>query len=245
MTGTKIRTKRSKPLNVGISLMLFDKKEITGVLKSYVLSLPRLTVGEITKSASKKAKEQIGNSFPNYKYLGIEDVYLVVGSKTEESVLGRVTYYEHNKKSLAKSLVRNKASHSFYGEALEKKVKFYNASLVYFYKDQPSSDSFAFLIVTVVKATNYEDAKVRAKTVAHDKKFMKKIVAGASEDLKVNNIEFLGFNEISPIFDNVHKGGSYQTFYNTKVRSVEKLKEGLLTKNELQKKVSVIGKMSR
>lgn len=223
--------------------MLYDKKEVTGVLKSYVLDLPKMTVGEITKSASMKAKEQISNSFPNYQYLGIEDVYLVVGSKAEESVLGRVTYYEHSKKSLAKSLVRDKASHSFYGEAIEKKVKFYNASLAYFYKDQPSSDSFAFLIITVVKATSYEDAKIRAKTLAYSKKFKEKIVAGSSEDLNIDNIEFLGFNDICPIFDDVRKG-SYQTFYNTKVRSVERLKKGLLAKDELQKKVSAIKEVS-
>jgi len=227
-------------MNIGLSLLFYSKtsKKIMGILKSYVLNIKKLDVNEITAKASDKADQQLKELPSNTRYLGVEDIYLVVGSCKEGSLLGRVTYYEYNSKVLAKSLVKKKSEYSFYGEELNSSIKYFNVRAVYFYRDtELKDDSFAFIATTIVKASTYSKALTAGSDLVKSKSFKKKILRGSIERLQEANIEFLGFNDVCPVFDRVDKGGAYETFYNGNVSSIKELSRQLIQKSDIKKKL--------
>jgi hypothetical protein len=229
-------------MNIGVSLLFSSSegKKVTGILKSYIISLNRLNVRTIESQCDEKAAGQILLS-PSYKYLGIEDVYSVAGSLAPGNVLGRTTYRECKTKHQAKSLIIDKSHYPFYKERLPKNIRYFSVRLVYLYEGVGSNNQkFSFLIITIVKASSHSEAISKSKVFSSSEKLKKLIASCSADELNEDHIQFIGLHDVCPIFDSIRKGGAYQTFYNKNVKGEKALSKLLLTKDEMKKKISVV-----
>jgi hypothetical protein len=227
-------------MKLGISLLFFKKtgKTCEGMKQSYLVDIAPLNERNIKRAAdalvSTKEIEQ------GFEYVGIEDLFYVGGGLSEGNLLGRTSYLEYNTKTLGKKLVRSQqrlVSRNSVGQ----NVKYFNASLVYYYNDpEDRSDSFSVIIVTIVKASSYKSALSRIKEVAAGSKLQKQIVKDYFDDLTRENLHFLGINELAPIKGNIKKGDAYQTFYNDSIKSRRELTKMLLSKREIKKKIETL-----
>ncbi len=117
-------------MHIGITLLysVLEVKNLVGVLKSYVVKCQDKT--SVIDIAQKKAEEQINLFYPNYTYIGIEDVFTVTGEVVEGELMGRSTLYDVDSVSKAKKLVNN----IDYVNETKSNSEYYCANLVYFYE---------------------------------------------------------------------------------------------------------------
>jgi hypothetical protein len=242
--GTKIRINKAvRSKSLGCSLLYFYRESgsLVGVKKSYVLKVDNLRLDDVTRAASDKAQWEITKFSPGYAYIGIEDIYSVVGFANKGSFLGRTSYYEYNKISQGKLLVHNEKHYSASELRLPYIGKYFNVTLVFFYKDiERATDSFTFTAITLVQASDVTTAKIKSNELGASDRFKKRIAGCSIDKLEVEQVFYLGIHDMYPVSDEVKNGGSYQAFYNKKAKSIGELKDQLLSKHELNRKILAI-----
>lgn len=197
---------------IGFTLLFSKKEEVIykGVLKSYVLSVCDLA--DLKSAAKRKAEEQIDAHYQDYEYLGLEDIFLVSGLPSEGQILGRTSFYDFKSLEQARSLVLSEEDYPF--DSTASNALFYSTSLVYFYNDPEGEDyNFALTIFTVLDVKSHQDAKFNSLRLSVDRAFLARIVELSVEDLEVENLEFVGIEQVCPIFEDITLGGAFQTFY--------------------------------
>ncbi len=207
-------------------------------MQSYVIDVDPLSEKNIKKAADAiVSTKEIEEGF---EYVGLEDLFYVGGGLSEGNLLGRTSYLEYNTKTLGKKLVRSQqrlVSRNSAGQ----NIKYFNASLVYYYADpEDRSDSFSVIITTIIKASSNKAALSRTKEVAAGSKLQKQIVNNYVDDLTRENLYFLGIHELAPIEGSIRKGDAYQTFYNDSIKSRRKLTKMLLSATVVKKKIEIL-----
>lgn len=208
-------------LIIGVTL-LFKKnntKVVSGILKSIVVTSTKTDLkNEIDNRANEIAK------FYNYKFIGINDIFLVSGQITQGEILGRTTNYDLDTLSKAKSIISTEFSFDD-----SSKSKQFNCSLVYFCKNF-DNDKFAISIITVLNSS-VSSVIEDANNIANDIPFIEKIKANSIE--KIESIEYLGIEDIGEVEVEI---GVFQSFY-AEFNDEKSLKAEIISKDDMFSKL--------
>ncbi|MBT1688992.1 hypothetical protein [Dawidia soli] len=232
-------------MRVGLTLLfiLNEKNAKIGVLKSYSLPIRTLRTVDVMLRAKEKANLEMKRN-PDLSFLGINDVFTTSGTG-EGSMLGRTTYFELNKKREALTLVLPVKSYPF-GSSKITNVGWFNFRSIFFYNDPDEErHSFTFSVHSLVKASSLRKAKQRARVIVAQNAFKNRIVRGASDELVKKAIEFVGFQDFCPLFENPSKGGAYEVYYNRNIESARDLSRSILSKEELIRELKVVREVYR
>jgi len=219
-------------MKVGITLLysILEKGRNIGVLKSYVIDC--LDKYSVIQEAEKKAKQQVDLRHPNYKFLGIEDVFTVTGEVREGELMGRTTLYDIDSVEVAKKMVMNDSD---FAKKSEYSSNNFCGSLIYFYEGD--KEKYAFTIYAITIGAINEVVK-NLKDIATSGQFIKKIIDTSVESMEITKVSFLGIENINAITEDVTKGGSYLVHYNDEVENEEELLSMLPSGKELTEMIN-------
>lgn len=216
-------------MDIGITLLfsVTEDNNLLGVLKSYVIECKDKY--SVIDKAFKKAEDQINLNYPNYKFLGIEDVFSVSGKVGQIELMGRSTLFDIGSLTKAKELVGNEKDLDVSNES-----NYYCGSLVYFYEGGIKGEKgYAFTILATVKGESKEIAFKNLKDIATNSKTIDKIAQNSVESIVVNKIIFVGIEDIEAITEDVENGGSFQVLFNDEFNTEIDLLSMLPSKEEL------------
>jgi len=222
-------------MDIGITLLhsVTEGNKLVGVLKSYVIECK--DKHSVIDVAYKKAKDQINLNFPDYKFLGIEDIFSVTGKVAHGELMGRSTLYDIDSIDKAKELIQSENDIDVKSQA-----NYYCGSLIYFYKGKKS---YSFSILTIVRGESKEAAIINLRNVATDSKMLNNIIRYSVEPILINKIQFVGIEYINAITEDVDKGESFQILFNEEFKSEADLYSILPSKVELNDIINDVFKM--
>ena len=220
-------------MKVGITLLyVLEQEELCGALKSYVVTCS--DINSLKSAVANKVNEQ-SKYYPTHKFLGLEDVFVVSGEVAEGELLGRTTFYELKREVEATKLLKDKNTYSSNFQTVAVGGDSFNVSLLYFNNNKiDENDSFAFSVITVLRAPDFFETEVKAIKIANSNEFLEKIINNSVYPLLRENISFLGIEDIAIVEENIERGGAYFVLYNKNIRSQNELKEIVLTEFEIK-----------
>ncbi|MEM6738431.1 MAG: hypothetical protein AAF620_20430 [Bacteroidota bacterium] len=218
-------------MKVGITLLysVLEESNLIGILKSYVIDCQNKY--SIISEAQKKAEQQIDLLYPNYKFLGVEDVFTVTGEVKEGELMGRSTLYDIDSIEEARKMVVNDTVFAIKAKNV---INHYCGSLVYFYEGD--EEKYAFTINAITKG-EIKEVVENLKGLAASDKTINKIVKSSVESLDINKINFLGIEDINVITEDIAQGGSFLVLYNEEVQNEKELLSILPSKEELSEMI--------
>ncbi len=197
-------------MEIGITLLysVTEGGNLLGALKSYVIECKDKS--SLIEAAYKKAEEQINLNYSNYKFIGIEDVFSVMGKVAHGKLMGRSTLYDIDSIVKAKELIGREKDLD-----VRSQTNCYCGSLVYFYEGEKG---YAFTILAIVKGESKEAASKNLRDVATNSKTLNKIIENSVESIFINKIKFVGIEDINVITEDVENGGSFQVLFNEELQ---------------------------
>lgn len=214
-----METTISSKMKIGITILFKDNKDplkINGILKS--------TVIELYGNNLKEAAQNIGNNiaeFYDFKYLGINDLFIVSGNPKAGELLGRTTYYEIDSLKEVKALLPDN-----YSLNRDSSSNLFNCSILYFCQNN-DKDKFCISVLSIVKSS-IENLPTEIETLAQSDTFLAKIKSTSIENIE--EIEYIGIEDICDID---LKFNVFQSFY-MDFEFEEELKEELLSDKEIK-----------
>jgi len=192
--------------NVGATL-LFVKREnqiLEAVLKSYVLK--NSTYQDVIEETKAIGEKQ--DIYCKFEYIGIEDVFRVVGPIEEGALLGRMTIWEQTLQD-AKDLVLEPDKFTFNTQLNGFSGKWYLVTPIYFVQAEDTEDSRSISCHCLIESSDSSRVIEKSFLIAKSKEFKDKIIECDFEGLAFEELKFIGFEDIQVIYDDIHSGGAF------------------------------------
>lgn len=215
---------------VGASL-LFVKREdqiLEVILKSYVLKSN--TYQEAIEEAKAIGDKQ--NIYRKFEYIGIEDVFRVVGPIEEGALLGRMTIWEQTLQN-AKDLVLEPDKFTFSTQLNGFSGKWYLATPIYFVQAEDTEDSRSISCYCLIESSDSSRVIERSLIITKSEEFKNKIVQCDFEGLAFDELKFLGFEDIQVIYDDIQSGGAFIKMSKC-FNSMEEIRSLIIDEEKLQ-----------
>ena len=216
-------------------LYYYENESLNGVLKSYTLEHSlSLDIDSLTKEI---ASREISQFHPHYRYLGINDIFKVSGKAADGQMLGRTSHYDITTESEAKSLLKGKENYSSEDYSSN---GYFNCTMVFFYKDlKDITESFAFTILTLIKAKSLQEAILKAENLSSNEGFLDRIIKSSVDDIDLKGFKFLGFEDFCNIEDDIDAGGAYQTYY-SEFESLRQIEQEKLSETKFKELIEIL-----
>ena len=224
-----------KNIYTGATLLFVDrkKKQLEAVLKSYVLKSS--TYDEIIEEARFVGEKQNNYNSQNkeydFEYIGIEDIFQVVGPIEEGALLGRMTLWEQTLQD-AKLLINKSEEYNFSEKQNEFFGKWYLATPVYYVEEEEIEDSRTISCHALIESRNSSLVIKKALAIAESIEFLNKIVSCDCEGLDHEDLKFLGFEDILAVHEDIQSGGEFLDM-GKEYRKIEEIHELLLDNEEI------------
>ena len=210
---------------IGVNLLFAeeDDKTVIGHLISFILHRHK-TFTEIQSKCKNMAKKYITTQKKNkikVRYLGIEDVFGIVGPIENGALLGKASYFEYDTLSKAKSLIEK--PESFYCNYEFNK---YLAEAIFTAKDDQGLFTISCLALIEEKVSS--EAVEKAIKTIKSKKFRGKVRRLDNETL--NNLTFIGLRSLEDISSKDLMKEPFRWLY-SEFTDIKELKEKLSEKD--------------
>jgi len=195
-------------LLVGVSLLYskFESNEYEAILSSYILQ--SIDHENVIKEVSVIGeRDSVLNDEFYIKYFGIEDIFKVVGPISDGALLGRMTVWDKTMQDAVELVL----SENKFSINLSKQFSrnWYLATPVYYVTSKESDDARIISCHCLVESLKTSSVENKARLIANSSMFKRKIVELDSEGLVVEELNFLGFENISNIKDDIMQGGPF------------------------------------
>lgn len=191
---------------VGVSL-LFVKREdqiLEAILKSYILKSD--TYQDVVQEIKAIGEKQ--NIYNEFEYIGLEDIFRVVGPIKEGALLGRMTIWDLTLQN-AKNLVLKPDKYTFNSQLDGFSGIWYLAIPIYFVQEEDIEDSRSISCYCLIESTNSSRVIEKSLLIAQSKEFKDKIIECDYEGLAFDELEFLGFEDIQVVYDDIQSGEAF------------------------------------
>lgn len=204
-------------MNIGITLVFKEKETqvIKGILKSLVLDVDLKNIDKFVIDSAKKIEK-----YYNYRYLGINDIFVVSKKGIKEaSLLGRTTFYDLDSTAKSKSLVSNDFS---FNDATDHNT--FNCSLIYLCES--NNEKFTISVISVVNST-VENVIDKVISISKQPSFLNEIKNNSIHE--INKLNFIGIEDICDVD---LRFNIFQSFYSD-FDTIEILEQEVLSKEEI------------
>ncbi|WP_089726412.1 hypothetical protein [Candidatus Thiosymbion oneisti] len=220
---------------IGVNLLFANRQSsaLNAILNSYVLNSENYkdTIDETSRIANKVNIFNSEKGLGSMKYLGIEDIFWVIGPLEEGAMLGRMTSWGITFEE-AKALSISHESFSFLKKPRSYKEGQFLATPIYYVSDPENPRAISCHML--VECTDLSSVTERAIGLSRSISFLKKIVACDAEGTKLEDLNFVGFEDIALIYQNIRKGGAFIELINDSFASVKDMKHILMTEEQLK-----------
>jgi len=197
---------------IGASLLFVNRKEkmLEAVIKSYILenSTYQEFIEKVKVLGEKQNRYNRQKRKYDFEYIGIEDIFRVVGPIEEGALLGRMTIWDQTLQD-ANALVLQPESFAFHKQLNGFYGKWYLAIAIYYVEAKDIEDSRTISCYVLIESTNPSLVVQEALAVAGRIDFQKKIARCDLEGLNLDELQFLGFENILVVYEDVKIGGAF------------------------------------
>lgn len=226
--------KKNKYIGVSLLFSCREEDKLEAILESYVLKSKKkdkviADANQLGKERSQvyKQKENV-----NIDFLGVEDIFQVIGPISEGALLGRTTIWDQTLKE-AYEFKTSEEELTFLEQINDFQGSLFLASIIYHVQVDTIPEQNRVIIVNcLIIPTNYSKVVERAFDTANSEFFKKKIVDCDYEKLSIDQLNFIGFEDILVIYDDFLNGGAFQKLSNV-IDNEQELAEMLITDDEL------------
>ncbi|MCP4652566.1 MAG: hypothetical protein GY858_04185 [Candidatus Omnitrophica bacterium] len=220
---------------VGVTLLFasFENQCYEAVLESYIVN--STTKKDVLNEAKKIGEMQ--NIFDKsrnvytFRYLGIHDIFSIIGPIKEGAILGRMTIWNITLES-SNSLSKKKEDFSYNHQLNDYYGESYLSAPIFYVKADSLENSRAISCHVLVKSKEPSLVYRRALAVAKSDELKKKIVKSDFENLTPNELTFIGFEDILVIYDDIKNGGAFLKI-SCSYSSIEEIRELIIVDEEL------------
>ncbi len=167
----------AKPRNLtGLTLLFVGDgpKGVEGIVESYVVRCSSLD--ELRRIGERIGAREEATPTPTntrLQYIGIEDVFEVVGPVDEGAILGRTSLWDCDRRALAEDLVQEVAT----DEDVTTGCDWYLASAVYFVARDADGDAYAIAAKVMIRCAPTVDAWTHAHDIASSELVLRRVLA--------------------------------------------------------------------
>lgn len=220
---------------VGVNLLFANRQSsvLNAILNSYVLNSENYknALDETSRIANKVNIFESEKGLGSMEYLGIEDIFRVIGPLEEGAMLGRMTSWGITFEE-AKALSVSHESFSFLKKLHSYKEGQFLATPIYYVSDPENPRAISCHML--VECTDVPFVTERAISLSRSISFLKKIVACDAEETKLDDLNFVGFEDIALIYQDIRKGGAFIELTNDSFASLNDIKHILMSKKQLK-----------
>ncbi len=191
---------------VGVTLLFIDRRsyDFEAVLMSFIIN--GLTYSDVIRELKELGEKynvyDEKNRLFTFKYIGIEDIFQIVGPIGKGSLLGRTTIWDQSFQD-AKNIISEPDKYTLHEQMNDFQGKWFLAVPVYYVKSVSKENGRIISCNCLVKSS---DTVINTENLVTSNNFMEKIIRCDSENLKLNELNFIGFEDISVVYGDVQKG---------------------------------------
>ena len=220
---------------VGVTLLFFMREDqvLKGILKSYVLSSDSIEEVRIEANLIGE-KQNVFDSRKNeysFKYLGIEDIFKVIGPVEHGAMLGRMTIWDQTIEE-ARKLVLDSSQFAMHSQLDSFSGKWYLATPAYFVNTHDPEELRSISCLCLIESQDPSSVIEKATCVSTSHEFKSKIVEAECEGLELDELFFLGFEDIKAESDDIQNGGAFLQLYK-EIDSIEEIEDLLADEDEI------------
>jgi len=216
--------------HIGVTLLFYkkEKEKYHAIMSSYIFLLN--TYKSFVFDVEKTAKKLLMKEFCDFTFAGIADLY-IAEKEGNGRYLGRTSFFEKKQIQEAKEIIlKNNAINKILSE--NPKEQKYNIGLVYFNNDSEGI-KFNSTIIIYSQLRNIENFEQILK-LANNKNFKKKIIKFSIEQLKLEDLQYVGIIDFYPI---KHNGlFAVEKSFN----DISNINEEIISVSELRKKFNEV-----
>jgi hypothetical protein len=224
---------------VGLTLLFAVTKtgSVEGRLNSYIAPYRARQSAreEVTAAAAEIGARQVAATRDREKveYLGIEDVFCVVGPIGHGMLLGRSTLWDHHDPRAMTKLLRAPSDYSLHRRPARQGT-LYMASLLYFHDDlRDEADSYGVACLALIEAQVRSAVPGLADAVANSQSFLRSISRCDALSLDADALQYVGIEDIEVLAEDPRRGGAFQRL-SREVASVDELHEMLASREDIE-----------
>ncbi len=226
---------------IGITLMfaLRTGGKMEGELQSYALPFrSRKTARqEILSSAEEIGTAQVTGTVAAgdedfVDYLGIEDLFCVVGPLRNGALLSRSTLYSQTPADASALIIA--PEHFDYHDSGWPNRGEYVADAVFFVDDLQDEEMRRIIVASALVTARQQGQVVEsASMVVQSMDFKQKIVQLDIDGLAIDELQFVGFEDINLVVEDIHQNGAYAILVK-EIESIDEIRNQLLDEKEIR-----------
>ena len=166
------------------------------------------------------------------EYLAIEDIFSVVGPLRNGALLSRSTLYSQTPADASALIIA--PEHFGYHDSARPNRGEYVADAVFFVDDLQDEEMRRIIVASaLVTARQLSLVVESASMVVKSMGFKQKIVQLDSEGLALDELQFVGFEDINLVSEDIHQNGAYAILAK-EIESIDELRSQLLDEEEIR-----------
>ena len=231
----KAQRTQSKPeKHLGVSLLFVHRKNgiLEGVSQSYALQVdePREVIQKVQLLGTQQNRYDPQQGEYIFEYFGLKDIFEVKGPLEEGALLGRTNIWNQTLEE-AQSLLLPHEEFTFYKQLGRFDGKYYLSSPVYYVDDTDPEDTRSISCYCLIESSKPSEVLQKALSIAKSRHFQEKIIGCDFEELRVEDLHFIGFEDIVVIYDNIQQEGAFLKLCK-EINSLEELSSLLIEEEE-------------